>query len=201
LRDRCRRGRILPVPKTKTVKVKVVAADEPSATTIELGKPNKTHGTVRVEGDRDPKRHGGIEVTIRQGGQKDRKFSRPKLDEICGYLTEGLNITDSCTIAGISRETYYQWKKRPGVADAFKKAELACKREKIKVIRKASTNNWTAAAWWLERKYRDEFAVKSIQQHEGTVTVGYGDLEGKPKPKSVEEAREVAHKSDGWGDE
>jgi hypothetical protein len=118
------------------------------------------------------------------------KYSAAKTTEICGYLREGLNITDSCTLADISKETYYRWQREHSdFYDATKVAELACKRANIKIILGSAKKNWTASAWWLERKYKDEFAAKTIEKHEGSVAVGYGDLE---KAESVEEAKKSA---------
>lgn len=124
------------------------------------------------------------------------KYTKAIVNEICKYIREGMNVKDSCAMAGISKQTFYTWKKKPDFLDAIKRAELACKRRNIKVIQTASKKNWTAAAWWLERKYKDEFAAKEIQKHEGSVAVGYGKLEGK-KADSPDEAREMAE-GDEW---
>lgn len=55
---------------------------------------------------------------------------------------------------------------------------------------KAGPRNWTASAWWLERKYKDEFA-KEIKQHEGQMVLGYGELE-EQEAKTPEKARRMA---------
>ena len=101
---------------------------------------------------------------------------------------------------GISRETYYEWKKnRTGVSDAFKKAEIRCKLEKIRVIRKASRKQWTAAAWWLERRYNEEFSARTIQKHEGGVVLEYGELEtGKKTIDAAKLAGEDVDLGEEW---
>lgn len=50
---------------------------------------------------------------------------------------------------------------KPEFSEAIKKAETRCKQTYIGVIKKASEKTWTAAAWWLERKYHEEFGLKN----------------------------------------
>ena len=97
------------------------------------------------------------------------------------------------------------------LADAIKKAEAKCKTRNIAIVQRASAGHkltrtrtlssgekvveeyweakpqWTAAGWWLERKYRDEFALRQ------ELTGGDGEkLEPfviyKPQKLTVEEA-------------
>lgn len=96
------------------------------------------------------------------------KYSDELTVEICKYLQAGNNIEDSCALANISKETYYTWKKtHSDFSDAIKKAELRCKARNIAIIQKAAEESWQASAWWLERKYKDEFALKNITEHQG----------------------------------
>jgi hypothetical protein len=96
------------------------------------------------------------------------KYSSEMVDEICKYLRAGNNISDTCSLVGINDDTFYDWKKnKPEFSDALKKAENECKARNIAIIQKAAEKSWQAAAWWLERRYNSEFALKSVQEFTG----------------------------------
>ena len=100
------------------------------------------------------------------------KFSPELVAEICGYLETGNNRTDSCVLAGISRDTLYEWiKTKPDISDAIKKAELICKKNHIENIQKASIKSWQASAWWLERKHHEEFGLRNKLDSQSTSEV------------------------------
>lgn len=100
------------------------------------------------------------------------KYSKDKVKEICVNLESGLNITDSCLLAGISRETYYKWKKKHvDITDAINKAELRFKQRALVHIQKQGQKNWYAYAWLLERKYQREFALKTKVEHSGGINM------------------------------
>lgn len=83
-----------------------------------------------------------------------------QIDLILDSIREGLNITDSCGLAGVSRVTYYSWlKKRPGFKQDVRKARLTLKKDIISTILKASKKDWRAGMTYLERVYRKEFHV------------------------------------------
>lgn len=75
--------------------------------------------------------------------------------------------------AGVSRATLFRWLARGrretegayrDLCDGVKKAEARAVRRRVGVVRKAAASGaWQAAAWWLERRYPDEFGgVKPI---------------------------------------
>lgn len=90
------------------------------------------------------------------------KYSPEIRAEICRYLEQGMTQTDAATLCDISDETFHQWKNhRPDFAEALKKAAMKCKQRNVAIIQKAAITTWTAAAWWLERKMSEEFALKT----------------------------------------
>jgi hypothetical protein len=108
------------------------------------------------------------------------KYNQEIVDEIAGYVQVGNTVKDACTLVGISTETYFKWlREKPEFADAIKKAEAKCKARNIARIQQATEKSWQAAAWWLERKYRNEFAIRQ------EVTGGEG------KPLKIEIAKEL----------
>lgn len=95
------------------------------------------------------------------------KYSKEKTQEICKRLEMGDNQVDAAVLCDISEETFYQWMKKPEFSESIKKALLKCKSRNIQIIQKAAISTWQAAAWWLERKCSEEFAIKNVLKHEG----------------------------------
>lgn len=93
------------------------------------------------------------------------KYSDEITTEICKYLQAGNNQEDSAVLAGINPDTFYTWKKeKPDFSEAIKKAERKCKARNIAFVQQAAEKSWQAAAWYLERKYHDEYALKNISE-------------------------------------
>ncbi len=95
------------------------------------------------------------------------KYSSEKTKEICEFLQTGSTRTDACTLVDISYETFCQWMKKPEFSEAIKKAEIKNKQRSAALIQKAAETTWQAAAWWLERKYPDEFGARQRLDHAG----------------------------------
>lgn len=95
------------------------------------------------------------------------KYGKVITEEIARYLAQGVGRCDSSELSGISFETFTQWMKKPDFSEAIKKAEASCKHRNIALIQKAALTTWQAAAWWLERKYPNEFALKHKLEHSG----------------------------------
>lgn len=97
--------------------------------------------------------------------------------EVVGVLIDALNIgmtvTEACHQAGISRDTFYTWKKKdPVLAYRLEKAETSTSRLAKGTLRMKLQNeneqlktnpdlDIPTTRWWLERKNRDEFSTKS----------------------------------------
>lgn len=89
------------------------------------------------------------------------KYGPEISQQLCTYLSNGSNRTDAVTLSGIHYDTFLTWmKERPEFSEAIKKAEATCKQRNIQIVQKAAITTWTAAAWWLERKYPNEFGLK-----------------------------------------
>lgn len=84
-------------------------------------------------------------------------------------ISTGNTRDTAAAYAGIRRTTLYEWLARgraatEGVyrdfADAVEKAEADAVVISVALIRSAAQKNWQAAAWWLERRYPDEWGRK-----------------------------------------
>lgn len=80
-------------------------------------------------------------------------------------------IATGCTrrlaaaFAGIGERTLYTYMSRTGqqyrqFRQAIEKAEAEAAMTMVGAVRAAAPTSWQAAAWWLERKYPDEWARK-----------------------------------------
>ena len=95
------------------------------------------------------------------------KYSSEKTEEICKHLETGLRREDAWEFVGISEATFYEWLKKPEFSESIKKAELKNKQRNIVIIQNAAKKTWQASAWWLERRFPEEFALKQRLEHTG----------------------------------
>ena len=101
---------------------------------------------------------------------RDSMISKEIIDTVFKEISRGVPIEYACTIAGISRSTYYYWlkkgKKEPDDSDSLykyfeRKAEegralaIASRIEKIRI-----DPSWQSSAWWLERMAHEYFGKK-----------------------------------------
>jgi hypothetical protein len=86
---------------------------------------------------------------------------------ITSSIADGLPFRVACQRAGISMVTFESWRRR-GERDrqgiffdfriAVKKAEADAIARNVGIIQQAATDGtWTASAWWLERRYPEEW--------------------------------------------
>lgn len=108
--------------------------------------------------------------------------------EICNYIGQGLTKKTAIDACGIAETTFYAWLRRAETdldagrnnvytqfLQSIKKAETADKLNRLKVIRQAAADgNWQAAAWELERRYRDEYGRAAMDVNLG------GQKDGEP---------------------
>lgn len=107
-------------------------------------------------------------------GGRDSKLTIEVQDAIVASLKDGATRVDAAVAAGITYKSMLNWEKR-GEAEgaeendnafflffhAIKKAEAECANEMAKVVKTASKKSWQAAAWWLERRRRADYALRS----------------------------------------
>jgi hypothetical protein len=89
------------------------------------------------------------------------KASPATLAIILNAILEGLTQREASTLAGISEDTLSLWKQDSDFSEQIRQKQIENKLRHIKVINKASERDWKASAWLLERKYKEEFSLKS----------------------------------------
>ena len=89
--------------------------------------------------------------------------------KIAGYIKSGNYPEVAASLAGIDRSTFYRWIKKGNNAksglhkifcDSIKEAEDYAEAAAVERVRKAGDENWTALAWWLERKHPKKWSRK-----------------------------------------
>jgi len=88
---------------------------------------------------------------------------------ITDVIAAGNYARTAVAMAGISEETYYQWlKKNPEFAEAVRKAESQAEAVRVaRIARAGQEGNWTADAWWLERRFPDKWSRRERLEHTG----------------------------------
>lgn len=102
-------------------------------------------------------------------GMRPSKFTPEARAAIIEAIAEGNTRAVAAACAGVDVSTFYRWMaegeealtgQRREFFEAVKKAEADAIAAMVAIIRKAAPTSWQAAAWWLERKYPDEWGRK-----------------------------------------
>lgn len=98
------------------------------------------------------------------------KLTKELIKEASKMVAAGNYIKDVYPILGIDESTWYRWLKegeraKSGIKrefyEAIKKAEKEAIARNVALIQRAAQEgNWQAAAWWLERKYFEDWGRK-----------------------------------------
>ena len=100
-----------------------------------------------------------------QVGRKDTPEVRARILEA---LRVGATYRAACEYAGVSDDSLARWRAADaGFAEALKSACAQAYMRNLGIIQKAATKMWQAAAWWLERKFPEEWARRDRFEHTG----------------------------------
>lgn len=87
------------------------------------------------------------------------KYNPTTVKIIIEVIDKGGTDRDACQMAGINPDTFYRWvREKSEFSDAVNTARLGGKLAALGAVRSAFEKDWKAAAWYLERKYAEEFA-------------------------------------------
>jgi transcriptional regulator with XRE-family HTH domain len=89
------------------------------------------------------------------------KATKKTIKIILDAIGEGLSQREAASLAGISEDTLSLWKKDSEFSEQIRQKQIECKLGHIRNIKKASEKSWQASAWWLERKHKEEFSLKT----------------------------------------
>lgn len=98
------------------------------------------------------------------------KLTPELIGKIARDVGEGNYINTVCQAYGISKTTYYDWRKKGQAGrsklhkefyEATEKAVALSEQRYVGVIKDAARDGtWTAAAWWLERRYPERWGKR-----------------------------------------
>lgn len=95
------------------------------------------------------------------------KYTPETVEKVAQAIRLGSTYILACHYAGISFETFNEWRKaKPEFSDTINAAEGKAAVAWLARIEDASKSQWQAAAWKLERRYPQEYG-KTIQEHQG----------------------------------
>ncbi len=81
------------------------------------------------------------------------KYTPDRIERILTALRAGNTRKVACSYASIDQDTLTNWMHRySDFSERVKKAEDEAEMTSVTIIRQAARENWTAAAWWLERR-------------------------------------------------
>ncbi len=131
---------------------------------------------------------------FRRGYGRPSKLTKETAERILSFVRLGSYVETAAAAAGISKQTFYDWLKQAAALrarierakangepaqeltaherrlmafpDAVEKAAAEGELGDIATIKQASSNNWQAAAWRLERKSPDRWGRRDTVRQE-----------------------------------
>lgn len=117
------------------------------------------------------------------------KYSDDLTQSISDLIQAGSSRVDACNLVGLHESTFYEYmkgfvpqeildalpddeareRKKSEFSESIKKAEAKLKARQIAVVLKASEEHWQASAWYLERRYPEEWAATQKLKHSGNI--------------------------------
>lgn len=87
---------------------------------------------------------------------------------ILDAIEQGVPYRHAAAMAGMDEDTLLKWRASDTeLSESIKAAEGRAVMNRLLRIRLAEPDHWQAAAWWLERKYPQEFG-KTVQEQQHT---------------------------------
>lgn len=127
---------------------------------------------------------------------KGKTKATPKtIKIILDAIGSGATQRDASALAGISEDTLSLWKKDDSdFSEQMRQKEIECKMVHVKIVQEAGKKSWQASAWWLERKYPQEFANRPRIEPVELSKTGYENLTDEELTAIIDQGR----LKDGW---
>jgi hypothetical protein len=124
------------------------------------------------------------------GGVKDQRSDQVRVEALRQALMAGHTYRAACTLADIGERTFFRWMAEGDGApegtlarqfwQLVRKASTDAIHRNLMVIQHAAKKNWTAAAWFLERRCPEDYArqIKAdITTQDNTLQTDLGTLD------------------------
>lgn len=86
--------------------------------------------------------------------------SQKHRDDLLDNLRSGMSIVAACALSSVSRSTYYNWIKDEQWNEEVQAAIRFGEAVHVARISTASVDDWRASAWFLERRFPNEWGPK-----------------------------------------
>lgn len=101
------------------------------------------------------------------------KYNEETINRICDGLRLGLFRDQACMLAGINRDTFYEWlNKYPDFSDKVEKAEIACEGKHLANIARFAESDPKQSQWILSKRFYKRWGETSkvdITSNEQTI--------------------------------
>lgn len=103
------------------------------------------------------------------------KLTKDSIRQAVKLVSAGASNKDVCAYLGVSETTFYRWLQKPVTANQRELCELLKKAEAERklwhlrqIMRAADDGKWQASAWYLERRYPDEYGRPPARTEDAT---------------------------------
>jgi hypothetical protein len=139
-----------------------------------------------------------LEVVVLEDKKKTGRplrLTEARFRRMLGLIREGNTNSAACRIEGI---TYTTWRdhiqKKPEwrilVAEAEKVRDEVWRDHALEMVKSAMPRNWVAAMTYLERKYPNEFALRTVNRNLNSTEAPIGDQ--APEARLLEYGKQMA---------
>jgi transposase-like protein len=126
---------------------------------------------------------------------RSTKYTPDTVKTIIDTIRVGGSDVDACARAGIHQDTFYSWmKQHSDFSEQVTRARWDSKIERIARIRKHGENDWRADAWYLERRWPEEFAqqlIVKVTSEQASILKKHGLTASEAFEKLIQSLNEV----------
>jgi transposase len=140
-------------------------------------------------------------------------MGRPlKLDDVTAQrivaaVAKGLPRDTAAKLAAIAPRTLYGWLARGRDGEEpysqflhrVKRAEAESEEEMVSRVREASKASWQAAAWWLERRRPERWALRKVEPRDTKTNDGIDSMDPRERVQFLESVLSAARSAPNAG--
>lgn len=145
-------------------------------------------------------------IRTKKNSGRPTKLTMEMQTEIVELIKAGNYVETACLVAGVSKQSFYQWLKKANAStrtnkyvvfrDAVKKAQAWAEARDVAIIARHSEEYWQAAAWRLERKYPDKWGRQKLEvQHTGKIEADVSHIQESDREVIKQALNLVAQKA------
>ena len=143
--------------------------------------------SIEVQAEKTPEELSGFQKWASSNVGRPKKVTQQLIARIAYYLRQGNSMNDSCVLAGIGKTALYvNLKQNEEYRTIIAEAWTQNKQKHIKRIDEASKKDAKFSAWWLGRRYKEEFGEPNASYRESNTQVNISfDATGYIPPGNV----------------